>query len=170
MCLWLPSPGAPSSSVDCSLPRKVVEPPCLDQPPLSVLSTHISTEPVMEGSRPACFSTSATLTLLEDLFSSELCLTIIPSQFSRPRSVWQDLPSWNVEFSQIFPQFSLQSINRLERLFINQLKWDLYISSSLYAKYYFALRSLYEQVGSSLFFAVLLRRRTRVVSMGVSRF
>ncbi|KAM3570432.1 hypothetical protein VYU27_007510 [Nannochloropsis oceanica] len=58
--------------------------------------------------------------------------------------VWQDLSSWNVEFSQIFPHFSLQSINRLERLFINQLKWDLYISSSLYAKYYFALRSLYE--------------------------
>jgi hypothetical protein len=51
-----------------------------------------------------------------------------------------------VEFSQIFPQFSLQSVNRLERLFINQLKWDLYISSSLYAKYYFALRSLYEKV------------------------
>lgn len=59
--------------------------------------------------------------------------------------VWQDLSSWNVEFSQIFPQFNLQNINRLERVFVNHLKWDLYISSSLYAKYYFALRSLYEK-------------------------
>lgn len=59
--------------------------------------------------------------------------------------VWQDLSSWNVEFANIFPQFSLMSINRLERLFVNCIKWDLYISSSLYAKYYFALRSLYEK-------------------------
>jgi hypothetical protein len=59
--------------------------------------------------------------------------------------VWQDLSSWNVEFSEIYPQFSLQNINRLERLVVNHLKWDLYISSSLYAKYYFALRSLYEK-------------------------
>ena len=29
--------------------------------------------------------------------------------------VWQDLSSWNVEFSQIVPQYSLASINRLER-------------------------------------------------------
>ena len=42
-------------------------------------------------------------------------------------------------------QFSLPSINRLERLFIAQLQWDLYISSSLYAKYYFALRSICEK-------------------------
>lgn len=44
-------------------------------------------------------------------------------------------------------QFSLPSINRLERLFIAQLQWDLFISSSLYAKQYFALRSLAEQRG-----------------------
>ena len=53
--------------------------------------------------------------------------------------------SWNSEISQIYPQFSLQSINRLERLFCSVIKWDLYISSSAYAKYYFALRSLTEK-------------------------
>ena len=53
--------------------------------------------------------------------------------------------SWNSEISQIYPQFSLQSINRLERLFCSEIKWDLYISSSAYAKYYFALRSLTEK-------------------------
>ena len=61
--------------------------------------------------------------------------------------VWQDLPSWNSEISQIYPQFSLQAINRLESLFCREIKWDLYISSSSYAKYYFALRSLTEKKG-----------------------
>lgn len=59
--------------------------------------------------------------------------------------VWQDLSSWNIEFAIVYPQFSLESINRLELQFLRMVKWDLYISSSLYAKYYFALRSLLEK-------------------------
>ena len=47
----------------------------------------------------------------------------------------------------MYPQFSLDAINRLELLFLKFIKWDLYISSSLYAKYYFALRSLLEKSG-----------------------
>ena len=53
--------------------------------------------------------------------------------------------SWNSEFSQVYPQFSLQAINKLEILYCKELKWNLYISSSTYAKYYFALRSLTEK-------------------------
>ena len=59
--------------------------------------------------------------------------------------VWQDLSSWNIEFASVYPQYSLESINRLELMFLRMIKWDLYISSSLYAKYYFALRSLLEK-------------------------
>lgn len=59
--------------------------------------------------------------------------------------VWQDLSSWNVEFSTVYPEYSLKSINRLELLFLGAMKWDMSISSSLYAKYYFALRSLTEK-------------------------
>lgn len=61
--------------------------------------------------------------------------------------VWQDLSSWNIEFASVYPQFSLDAINRLELQFLKSIKWDLYISSSLYAKYYFALRSLLEKSG-----------------------
>lgn len=61
--------------------------------------------------------------------------------------VWQDLSSWNIEFASVYPQFSLEAINRLELQFLKLIKWDLYISSSLYAKYYFALRSLLEKSG-----------------------
>jgi len=59
--------------------------------------------------------------------------------------VWQDWSSWNIEFANVYPQFPLESINKLELLFLKMVKWDLYISSSLYAKYYFALRSLLEK-------------------------
>eukprot|EP00536_Pseudo-nitzschia_multiseries_P007736 jgi/Psemu1/296687/fgenesh1_pm.184_\ len=59
--------------------------------------------------------------------------------------VWQDLSSWNIEFSSVYPQFSLEAINKLELNFLRNVKWDLYISSSCYAKYYFALRSLVEK-------------------------
>ena len=60
--------------------------------------------------------------------------------------VWQDLSSWNIEFASVYPQYSLDAINRLEIQFLRMVKWDLYISSSLYAKYYFALRSLVEKL------------------------
>jgi hypothetical protein len=43
--------------------------------------------------------------------------------------VWQDLASWNIEFSSVYPQYSLDAINRLELLFLRMVKWDLYISS-----------------------------------------
>jgi hypothetical protein len=60
--------------------------------------------------------------------------------------VWQDLSSWNIEFASVYPQYSLEAVNRLELNFLRNVKWDLYISTSLYAKYYFALRSLVEKV------------------------
>ena len=59
--------------------------------------------------------------------------------------VWQDLSSWNIEFASVYPQYPLHTINKLELEFLKLVKWDLYISSSLYAKYYFALRSLLEK-------------------------
>lgn len=43
--------------------------------------------------------------------------------------VWQDLASWNIEFAAVYPQYSLDAINRLELLFLRMIKWDLYISS-----------------------------------------
>lgn len=59
--------------------------------------------------------------------------------------VWQDVGSWNIDIAEIFPQYTLQNINKLERTFCNEIDWDLYISTSVYAKYYFALRSITEK-------------------------
>ena len=43
--------------------------------------------------------------------------------------VWQDLSSWNIEFSNVYPQYSLDAISRMETRFLKMVKWDLYISS-----------------------------------------
>lgn len=56
--------------------------------------------------------------------------------------MWDDLSSWNVEFSDIFPIFTLHEINTLEKLFLHELNYNLIISGKEYARYYFALRGL----------------------------
>jgi len=68
-----------------------------------------------------------------------LCAMLLASK------VWQDLSSWNSEISQIYPQYTLEAINKLEIAFCKEIGWNLYIASSTYAKYYFALRSLTEK-------------------------
>lgn len=68
-----------------------------------------------------------------------LCSLLLASK------VWQDLSSWNIEFCQTYPEFKLEAINDLERQFLQEINWDLYISPSLYAKYHFALRSMTAQ-------------------------
>lgn len=65
-----------------------------------------------------------------------LCCLLLASK------VWQDQGTWNIDMADIFPQYSLQNINKLERTFCAEINWDLYISPSVYAKYYFALRSI----------------------------
>eukprot|EP00980_Cylindrotheca_fusiformis_P015210 scaffold4222_cov115-Cylindrotheca_fusiformis.AAC.6 len=44
--------------------------------------------------------------------------------------VWQDLSSWNIEFASVYPEYSLDAINKLEVNFLRNIKWDLYISST----------------------------------------
>eukprot|EP01083_Nonionella_stella_P023947 66250_1 len=56
--------------------------------------------------------------------------------------VWDDLSSWNIEFANLLPILSLPNINKLEGIYLQALDYDLYISSSEYARYYFALRGL----------------------------
>jgi len=56
--------------------------------------------------------------------------------------MWDDLSSWNIEFSEVFPIFSLNQINMLEKLFLQEINYNLFISGTEYARYYFALRGL----------------------------
>lgn len=56
--------------------------------------------------------------------------------------MWDDLSSWNVAFSHLFPRLGIKEINRLEKMFLSEMGYNLIVSGSMYAKYYFALRGL----------------------------
>merc|ERR1719198_2902957 len=58
------------------------------------------------------------------------------------QKVWDDRSLHNVDFSMFCPMFTLKEINHLERKFLELIEYDVSVSTSLYASYYFQLRTL----------------------------
>jgi len=56
--------------------------------------------------------------------------------------VWEDTDVWNADYAYIFQGLTVESINRLERVFLCKINYHLTLSSSEYTKYYFELRTL----------------------------
>jgi len=56
--------------------------------------------------------------------------------------VWEDQAVWNVDFLNVFPLLSVDDLNRLERQFLNAIRYMVTLKSSVYTKYFFDLRSL----------------------------
>jgi len=61
------------------------------------------------------------------------------------QKVWDDTPLINADFSILYPALTVKEINFLERKFLDLLEFKLTVSSSLYAQYYFELRSISEE-------------------------
>ena len=108
-----------------------VRPPFLPRAPLLSPAHHCSPPPP-----PTPPPRAAALAVYVERLMEEAQVPLLASNW-RPivlcglllaSKVWQDLSSWNVEFSTIFPQFTLVNINRLERTFLHHIHWDLYIS------------------------------------------
>lgn len=58
------------------------------------------------------------------------------------QKVWDDTPLINADFSILYPALTVKDINVLERKFLDLLDFKLSVSPSLYAQYYFELRSI----------------------------
>lgn len=60
--------------------------------------------------------------------------------------IWDDDSLENVHFPKVMPDVSLKMINQLEHQILEFLDYDLVIKGSEYAKYYFILRTLSEEL------------------------
>ena len=54
--------------------------------------------------------------------------------------VWHDISYWNSDFCSICPMFHTRNINRMEVCYLQLLKYNVLVSASQYASYYFSLR------------------------------
>lgn len=53
---------------------------------------------------------------------------------------WEDLNFWNVDFLGVGQSYTLEGINQMESEFLGLCEYNLFVSASLYARYYFAVR------------------------------
>jgi len=60
------------------------------------------------------------------------------------QKVWDDKYLSNADFAFIYPFFITEEINKLEQKFLELLQYNVTVKSSLYAKYYFELRALFQ--------------------------
>eukprot|EP01112_Ceratiomyxa_fruticulosa_P000895 TRINITY_DN1084_c0_g1_i3.p1 TRINITY_DN1084_c0_g1~~TRINITY_DN1084_c0_g1_i3.p1 ORF type:complete len:379 (-),score=62.35 TRINITY_DN1084_c0_g1_i3:118-1254(-) len=76
-------------------------------------------------------------------------ITIDPSNWRRvvlsalilASKVWEDQSVWNVDFLPVFDNLTSADLNKLERQFLALLQYNVSLNASLYAKYYFELRT-----------------------------
>lgn len=80
-------------------------------------------------------------------------ISIVPSNWRRivlgclilASKVWEDQAVWNVDFVDVFSKVTVKDLNQLERHVLNGLQFHVSLKASVYAKYYFELRTLSER-------------------------
>jgi hypothetical protein len=56
--------------------------------------------------------------------------------------VWEEHPVFNTDFNELFPEMSGKLLGQLEKTLLNLLRFNVGLTGSEYAKYYFELRDM----------------------------
>ena len=83
------------------------------------------------------------------LGTTRYCVHVVATVAAATWQVWDDKSLLNVDFSTICPAYSVKDINNLEKQFLEMIQYNVSISASLYASYYFELRTLCEKAERS---------------------
>jgi hypothetical protein len=116
-------------------------------PPLEDVYKYVSTIFNAEKLAPECaiLSLAYTERLLETgkvVLHAINWRRIILSCIILASKVWEDQAVWNVDFVNVFSKLTVADLNRMEKIVLSLLQYNVSLHASLYAKYYFELRDL----------------------------
>jgi len=84
--------------------------------------------------------------------------------------VWEDLAVWNADFLVYFPGLQISDFNLLEKELLTSLDFVVGLKASVYAKYYFDLRSLSEKSEINFPLQPLTSEQGKKLGLSSSRF
>jgi len=59
--------------------------------------------------------------------------------------IWEEMAVWNVDYQKVFPLVRTSDLAMLEKEYLTVLQFTVTLKASVYAKYYYELRSLSEK-------------------------